>query len=118
MKKIKISPVPETLMAEDKDVAAELRDEVILPTLAHGERVELDFKAVETATQSFIHALIADAIRRDGDDSFDLLVFRNCTPAVQEVVKTVFGYTLFATETAEHGPDQSDPGVTGPGVAG
>ncbi|HKT83422.1 MAG TPA: DUF4325 domain-containing protein [Solirubrobacterales bacterium] len=111
MKKVKIDPVPGTSIAEDKEVAGELRDKVIIPALDDGEKVEVDFQAVDTATQSYVHALIADAIRRHGDKSFELLEFSNCTPAVQAVVKTVFGYTLFATETADPisgDSDQSD----------
>lgn len=100
MKKVKIKPVPETSMAEDKDIAGELRDTVILPALRNGERVEVDFSAVETATQSFVHALLADAIRLKGDDSFEYLSFRGCAPAVQSIIKTVFGYTLRAMESA------------------
>jgi STAS-like domain of unknown function (DUF4325) len=74
VKRIRIKPVPNTTLAENKDEAANLRDETILPALAQGETITLDFSGVETATQSYVHALIADAIRRYGDDSFDLLV--------------------------------------------
>jgi hypothetical protein len=110
VRKITIRPVPDTSIAEDKEVAGKLRDEVIIPTLDNGEKVEVYFEGVDTATQSYIHALIADAIRRHGDKSFELLEFSNCTPAVQAVIKTVFAYTLFATETAAPMSDDDPTG--------
>lgn len=108
MKRISIKPVPNTTLAENKDEAANLRDETILPALAQGEAITLDFSGVETATQSYVHALIADAIRRYGDDSFDLLVFEGCTDGVQSIVRTVFEYTLLAQANSQRTSPESD----------
>ena len=101
MKSIQIAPIPGTTLAESKDEARELREHEILPALARNEPVEIDFHAVETATQSFVHALIAEAIRRHGEKAFELLQFKNASAEVRQVVLTVFEYTLLAAETAK-----------------
>ena len=101
MNRIQVLPIPGTTLAESKDEARELREQQILPSLARGEPIEIDFSGVETATQSFVHALIAEAIRRYGDKAFDLLVFKTASSEVRQVVLTVFEYTLLAAETAK-----------------
>lgn len=84
--------------AEDKDIAGQLRNDRILPALAAGEVVEIDFAGITLATQSFMHALIAEALRRHGEACLDRLVFKNCSPLVRGIVETVVQYVL---ETAE-----------------
>jgi len=96
-----VEPVPGTTLAESKDEAKKVRQETILPALVAGRKVRLDFKRVDFATQSFIHALISDAIRRYGDDVLELLEFKNCSEEVREIVMTVFEYTLDAAEAAK-----------------
>jgi hypothetical protein len=97
-KRIVIQPIPGTGLAESKDDARRLRETEILPSLGKGQSVELDFEKVEFATQSFIHALISDAIRRYKDDIFDRLIFVHCSDEVQQIVLTVFEYTIDASE--------------------
>jgi len=96
-----VEPVPGTSLAESKDAAKVVRQEIILPALAEGNRIRLDFKKVDFATQSFIHALISDAIRRYGESTFDLIEFKNCSEEVKEIVITVFEYTLDASDAAK-----------------
>jgi hypothetical protein len=90
-----------TKLAENKDQAQAIRVEKILPSLENGEPVVLDFGAVNLATQSYVHALISEAIRTYGDNAFTLLSFRHCNEAIQQVVLTVFEYTLAAAEAAQ-----------------
>jgi hypothetical protein len=78
--------------AENKDVAKELRDNKILPALASGKQVTLDFSKVRISTQSFIHALISEAIRVHGIDVLDQLLFKNCTETVKILINTVVDY--------------------------
>jgi hypothetical protein len=78
--------------AENKDAAREIRIEKIMPRLRKNQEVVLDFIDVTGSTQSFIHALISDAIRQYGDKVLDLLIFKNCSPIVKEVVATVTEY--------------------------
>jgi hypothetical protein len=78
--------------AENKDVARQLRLRYIMPAIKKDEEITLDFSEVTGATQSFMHALISDAIRKYGNNSLDLLSFKDCSPIVQEIVTTVTEY--------------------------
>ena len=80
--------------AEDKDAAAKLREETILPTLKSGGTVEIDFAGITLTTQSFIHALISEALRQEGEEALELLMFRNCGDAARGIIETVVQYVL------------------------
>ena len=56
--------------AENKDIAREIRVKQIIPALRDGKEITLDFSGVESATHSFIHALISDLIRKQGIEVF------------------------------------------------
>ena len=75
--------------AENKEKAKELRVNKIMPTLAQRKKVTLDFKGVDGATQSFIHALISDPIRKY---AYDKLYYKNINEDVKEIVSTVYRY--------------------------
>lgn len=91
MKSIPIGKYAGTF-AENKDVARTIRLTDIMPAMKNGEEIELDFKGITGATQSFVHALISDAIRKYDIHSLDLLVFKNCSPVVKEIITTVTEY--------------------------
>lgn len=78
--------------AENKDIARDIRLQSIEPVLARNEEVILDFDGVSGATQSFVHALISEQIRKHGDDVFDRLLFKNCSPVVRQVIEIVADY--------------------------
>lgn len=78
--------------AENKDVAKELRINKIMPSLTDGKIVVLDFTGVSGTTQSFIHALISEPIRKFHDVALDNLEYKNCSNVVREVIKTVYEY--------------------------
>ena len=78
--------------AESKDVARDIRLQVLEPALSDGSDVTLDFEGITGATQSFIHALISELIRKYGDDVFDKLYFRNCSPTVRQIINIVADY--------------------------
>lgn len=86
--------------AEDKDMAARLRKEEILPALSAGEEIELDFDGITLATQSFIHALISEAIRIHGEEALALMAFKNCGVAPKGIIQTVVQYVLETQEDA------------------
>ena len=86
--------------AEDKDAASRFRRDVILPTLEAGKDVEIDFSGVTLTTQSFIHALISEALRRHGESVLAHLTFRNCGDAARGIIETVVQYVL---ETVDDG---------------
>lgn len=78
--------------AENKDAAQKIRLDQIVPTLDRDEEVTLDFNGVDSATQSFMHALISDLIRRYGSDVLDRLYFKSCNETVQKIVSIVVDY--------------------------
>lgn len=78
--------------AENKDLARDIRKEKIIPALSKEQEVVLDFKGVETTTQSFIHALISELIRDFGPEILDKIVFKNCSETVQKIIELVVDY--------------------------
>src|SRR3989344_1668898 len=78
--------------AENKDVAKKLRTEIIIPNLAEGKIVQIDFLGVSGVTQSFIHALVAEPIRKFNGVALEKLEYKNCVKNVQEIIKTVYEY--------------------------
>ena len=77
---------------ENKDVAKKLREEILLPALEGERAVTFDFEGVTGATQSFIHALVSDALRKYPEISFDNIFFKNACPEVQEIISIVYTY--------------------------
>lgn len=77
--------------AENKDIAREIRIKEIMPALEK-EEVILDFENVQSATQSFIHALISDVIRKRGINVLDSLYFKNCNETVKKIIEIVIEY--------------------------
>jgi hypothetical protein len=80
--------------AEDKEGARKIRLKKILPALDRGERVILDFRHASYATQSYIHALIGEALQKHRDSGLSLLEFKNCSAALKSVIELVVDYTL------------------------
>lgn len=78
--------------AENKDLAKELRENVMLPALERKEEVVLDFENVEAATQSFIHALISDLMRKYGNDVLDQIKFKSCNEKLKKIISIVIDY--------------------------
>lgn len=77
---------------ENKDIAQEIRKNTLIPALERGEDITLDFKGVESVTQSFTHALISDLIRTYGQDVLDKISFKNCNDTVQKIIGIVIEY--------------------------
>lgn len=80
--------------AEDKDAARWIRIERILPALKRSQAIKLDFSSIRYATQSYVHALIGEALKRYGEDALERIEFKNCSPAVRSVVELVVDYSL------------------------
>jgi hypothetical protein len=80
--------------AEDKTRAREVRLNQILPALAKHENIILDFQGIKYATQSFIHALIFEALHEYGEATLDRLEFRHCTEEVRIIIEIVVNYYL------------------------
>jgi len=78
--------------AENKDVARDIRVREIMPALERNESIVLDFQKVGAATQSFVHALISDALRKYGGDALDKISFKSCNDTVQKIISIVVDY--------------------------
>ncbi len=78
--------------AENKDTAREIRLNKIAPTLEKEEEVTLNFDKVKSATQSFIHALISDIIRKEGIQVLDRIYFKNCNDTIKKIIEIVIEY--------------------------
>ncbi len=91
MIEIKLLPVVGSF-AENKDLARDLRIKKIIPALEKGQEVTLDFKGIDSATQSFIHALISDLIRNYGTEVLDKIYFKNCSETVRKIISLVVDY--------------------------
>ena len=78
--------------AENKDVAQEIRLQEIIPALLQKEDVVLDFERVGAATQSFVHALISDVLRKFGSEALERLSFKSCNETVKKIISIVVEY--------------------------
>jgi hypothetical protein len=78
--------------AENKDVGRQIRIERIMPALQEGGRVILNFEKVDRATQSFIHSLLSDPIRKFGEKALDMVLFKDCSGDVIKIVSFVTDY--------------------------
>ena len=91
MMKIKLFPIVGNF-AENKDLARDLRLNHIVPSLKQNLEVTLDFEGIDSATQSFIHALISDLIRKYGSEVLDKIYFKNCNITVRKIINIVVDY--------------------------
>jgi hypothetical protein len=82
--------------AENKDIAREVRERFIKPQLAKNreEKIVLDFKDVDSSTQSFIHALLSGFFQRYKEEALDFFEFKNCNKAIKSLITTVINYSL------------------------
>lgn len=78
--------------AEDKDIARDIRLKQIIPALKKDSEVVLDFKGVDSATQSFIHALLSEVMREFGPEVLDKIAFKDCNDTVKEIINIVVDY--------------------------
>jgi len=91
MIEIKLLPVVGNF-AENKDLARTVRLTEIIPALDEGKKITLDFEGVDSATQSFIHALISALIRNYGSEVLDRIYFKSCNETVRKIIGIVVDY--------------------------
>ncbi|OGQ22910.1 MAG: hypothetical protein A3I05_08510 [Deltaproteobacteria bacterium RIFCSPLOWO2_02_FULL_44_10] len=78
--------------AENKDKARDIRLHTIIPALEKKQKVILNFEHVDSATQSFIHALISDLLRKYGTEVLDDISFKACNTTLQKIITIVVDY--------------------------
>ncbi|MDP2838371.1 MAG: STAS-like domain-containing protein [Candidatus Moranbacteria bacterium] len=78
--------------AENKDIARDIRLNILIPAIERGEKVVLDFQGINSATQSFVHALISDLMRKYGVDVIEKISFKSCNEVIQKIITIVIDY--------------------------
>ena len=78
--------------AENKDIARAIRKQEMIPALDQNEQVTLDFQRVHGATQSFVHALLSEVLRKYGGDILDRIFFKSCNETVRQIINIVVDY--------------------------
>jgi hypothetical protein len=78
--------------AENKDVARDIRLKEIMPALKKDQKVILNFSGVNSATQSFVHALISEVIRKETIEVLDRIEFKNCNDTIKNIIGIVTDY--------------------------
>ncbi len=85
--------VGEKEFAENKDIGRDIRVKEIMPQLEIGEEVVLNFEKIARASQSFIHSLVSDPIRKYGvNRALELVAFKSCNNAVKQMIGIVLEY--------------------------
>lgn len=79
------------IFAGNKDLAKEIRVNIIIPSIKV-EDIVIDFEGVEGTTQSFVHALISDVIRKEGIEVIDKMFFKNCNNNIKQIIEIVIDY--------------------------
>lgn len=78
--------------AENKDIARDIRIDLIVPAIQKGKEIVLDFKGVESVTQSFIHVLLSEILRDFNIEVLDTIAFKNCNDTVKGIINIVVDY--------------------------
>lgn len=78
--------------AENKDAARDIRLNEMLPALQAGQKIILDFSKIDAATQSFVHALISDLIRKFGNEVLEKIEFKSCNEKIKKIITIVTDY--------------------------
>lgn len=79
---------------DDKDEAKRIREKTIIPALEAGGHIVLDFCKLKSSTQSFVHALLGEALQRFREPALDKIQFKDCTPLMKSLVQLVVDYSL------------------------
>jgi hypothetical protein len=91
--------------SDDKDKAKSIRVNTILPAIENHQRVVLDFSGVTYSTQSYVHALIGEALQKYKAKALDQLEFKGCSPQLRSLVEMVVDYSLGGFATPPQPPD-------------
>lgn len=75
--------------ADDKQAAISYRDRHLLPAIAEGKSVVIDFNEVSASTHSFLNALLASPIRRMGLQAFKKIRIVNASSEIRETIDYV-----------------------------
>ncbi len=79
-------------LAEDKDAARRVRDELLLPEVRAGRPVCVDLREPRVATHTFVHALLYEVIGQAGADAARLIHVHARERQIKDVVRLVAQY--------------------------
>lgn len=54
----------------------------------------MNFKDVRYVTQSFVHALIGEPIKKYGESVLEKIEFNSCSPQLRSVIELVVDYSI------------------------
>jgi hypothetical protein len=72
--------------AEDKDLAAKIRERNLIPAITNGQALLLDFEEVISAPHSFLNAFLASPIRQLGMSAYKRIKVINVAPEIRETL--------------------------------
>ncbi|WP_414569521.1 STAS-like domain-containing protein [Nostoc sp. CCY 9925] len=72
--------------AEDKMTAIRIRDEKLMPEIAEGKSLTIDFDDIISAPHSFLNALLATPIRQYGMAAYKKIKIINAAPEIRETI--------------------------------
>ncbi|MBD2198563.1 MULTISPECIES: STAS-like domain-containing protein [Calothrix] len=72
--------------AEDKMTAIRIRDEKLMPAIAEGKSLTIDFDDIISAPHSFLNALLATPIRQYGMAAYKKIKIINAAPEIRETI--------------------------------
>lgn len=75
--------------AEDKDAAIGYRKKYLIAAVDRGDVIHLDFEGVQSATHSFLNALVASPIRRMGMQAYKRIKITNAQSDIRETIDYV-----------------------------
>jgi len=76
--------------AEDKGRAKKIRDEKLVPAIAEGKTLTIDFDDVVSAPHSFLNALLATPIRQYGLAAYKKIKILNAATEIRETIDFIF----------------------------
>ncbi len=75
---------------ENKDLAKEIRDTIILPSIEKGEILTLDFDGICFSAHSLLFAMLATPIERLGLSAYKKIKIINAAPEIRETLDFIF----------------------------
>lgn len=83
--------------AEDKLRAIKIRDEKLLPAVADGKNITVDFEEVISAPHSLLNALLATPIQRLGLQAYKKIKIINASPEIRETIDFILDENTAST---------------------
>lgn len=80
--------------AGNKDSAKDIREKYLKKWVKEDGIIVLDFRDIDSSTQSFVHAMLSQLFQIYGESMLDKFEFKNCNMAMKSLIVTVINYSL------------------------